>query len=376
MSYYHYTNGCHLAKIVNEGLIRTSKMFLDEKVKPAAWLTKSPEWDIACNVGIVKNTKKLAVLQDYFFDEVEIETVDTDYMKKKIGMCRILINKRLPVISWAKFRYVSGIKWTSYYIIDENSKYTSPVEKWICTFSGIPRKYWEGIEMYVDDQWVRWDEVTPIEEFVDVCLSRNRKQEEEEEEEMINGLPKVDTQGKLEFIDLNHEEMKVILSKHVRMISEKTEELVAKRDYKQLNEYVMSDEYRKFDKIADMELEDEEGNGLILYLSDGFNNKQVIVYTVNVKTLEVDLLLVEEDYKKAERFFYGFKYSDKYFEIEDNLDEGESIMSEIKNGVWVNYVLKIENDEFVSTIELNEYRLNKGLKPIDFNPMEDMYKSA
>ncbi len=173
-----------------------------------------------------------------------------------------------------------------------------------------------------------------------------------------------------------NEEMKAILSKHVKMKCEKTEELVAKKDYKQLNEFVMSDEYRRFDKIADMEFEDDEGNGFILYLADGLKNREVIVYTVNEKTLEIDLLLVEEDYKKAERFFYGFKYSDKYFEIEDNLDDGESIMSEIKNGVWVSYVQKFENDEFVSTIELNEYRLNKGLKPINFNPMEDMYKSA
>lgn len=205
MSYYHYTNGSHLAKIVNEGLIRTSKKILDKKEKPAAWLTKSPEWDTACNVGIVKDTKKLAVELDYFFDEVEIETADNDYMRNEIGMCRILINESLPVISWAKFRYVSGIEWTSYYIIDEYSKYTSPVDKWICTFSGIPRKYWEGIEMYVDDQWVRWDEKLPIQEFVNLCLSCNGKQLVQEE--MINGFPKKHAQSQLDFIREHHDEI-------------------------------------------------------------------------------------------------------------------------------------------------------------------------
>jgi hypothetical protein len=199
MSYYHYTNGCHLAKIVNEGLIRASKKFLDKKEKPAAWLTESPEWDAACNVGIVKDTKKLADELDYFFDEVEIKTVDNDYMKKEIGMCRILINESLPVISWAKFRYVSGIEWTSYYIIDECSRTSgSPVGKWICTFTGIPRKYWEGIEMYVNDQWVRWDEKMPIEEFVELCLSCNGKKETPKE--MINGFPKGHCQKQLDFI--------------------------------------------------------------------------------------------------------------------------------------------------------------------------------
>jgi hypothetical protein len=206
MSIYHYTNGCHLAKIVNEGLIRTSKKFLDKKQKPAAWLTKSPEWDVACNVGIVKDTKKLAVEQDYFFDEVEIKIVDNDYMKKEIGMCRILINESLPVVSWAKFRYVSGIEWNSYYVIDECSKNSgSPVDKWICTFSGIPRKYWEAIEMFVDDQWVRWDEKLPIQEFVDLCLSCNGKQITQEVK--INGFPKEHCQNQVDFMKRHNEEI-------------------------------------------------------------------------------------------------------------------------------------------------------------------------
>jgi len=199
MNYYHYTNGCHLAKIVKKGLIRTSKSFLDKNEKPAAWLTKSPEWDIACNVGIVKNTKKIADERDYFFDEVEIKIVDNDYMKKEIGMCRILINENLPVISWEKFRYVSGITWESYYVIDECSKHTSPVGKWICTFSDIPSKYWEGIEMLVDDQWVRWDEQMPIQEFVDLCLSCNCNHAQKEKK--LNGFPVVHAKSQIDFID-------------------------------------------------------------------------------------------------------------------------------------------------------------------------------
>jgi hypothetical protein len=178
MSYYHYTNGSRLGSILKDGIIKTSKILLDKKEKPATWLTKSPEWDLACNVGIVKNTKELAVEQDYLSDEVRIETADYDYMKKEIGMCRILINESLPVISWAKFRYVSGVEWTSYYVIDECSRTSgSPVDKWICTFSEIPKKYWEGIEMFVDDQWVKWDKKISIEKFIDICLSCNGNQE-------------------------------------------------------------------------------------------------------------------------------------------------------------------------------------------------------
>jgi hypothetical protein len=113
-----------------------------------------------------------------------------------------------------------------------------------------------------------------------------------------------------------------------------------------------------------------------MYFDDSNEFKKHFVYTVNTETLEVDVLLIEDDFKKAERFFYGFKYSDKYFEIKDNLEDGESLMSSKEDGVWVNYILKIENDEIVSTIELNEYRLNKGLKPIDYNSNEDLYRRA
>lgn len=207
MSYYHYTKGCHLAKIVNEGLIRTSKNFLDKKEKPAAWLTRSQEWDVACNVGIVTNMSELKTGEIYSSDEVDIVTTTIEYMKREIGMCRIVISESLPVISWAKFKHVSGIAEQIYYAIDSYSrKKGSPVNQWLCTFSGVPRKYWEGIEMFVDDQWVRWDEKMPIQEFVDLCLSCNGKQEEEEEE-LINGFPKKHCQAQLDFINEYYDEI-------------------------------------------------------------------------------------------------------------------------------------------------------------------------
>jgi hypothetical protein len=174
MSYYHYTKGCHLQSIVKEGMIRTSKNLLDKKEKPAAWLTKSPKWDVACNIGIVTNMHELAVGQVYSDDEVDMVTATVDYMKKEIGMCRILISDKLPTISWAKFKYASGISESMYYALDSYSRSNgSPVSEWLCTFSRIPSKYWEGIEMYVDDQWVRWDGEMPIVEFVAICLSCN-----------------------------------------------------------------------------------------------------------------------------------------------------------------------------------------------------------
>ena len=176
MSYYHYTKGCHLRSIVKDGIIETSKVLVEKKEKPAVWLTKSPVWESACNAGKVLNADDFVSGEYYFVNDINSVTVTDDYMMKEIGMCRILISETLPVITWAKFKYVSKISEWMYEAIDSHSKSIGcPVDKWICTFIPIRKKYWEGIEMFVIDEWVRWDEKMPIQEFVDLCLSCNRE---------------------------------------------------------------------------------------------------------------------------------------------------------------------------------------------------------
>jgi hypothetical protein len=183
MTYFHYTKGCHLPSIVKCDIINTSDVLLDKKEKPAVWLTKSPVWESACNIGQRVSTEKLATGTIYSSDEVESVTVSDDYMKKEIGMCRILISESLPVVSWADFKHVSGISEFMYNAIDSHSRSIDcPVEEWICSFNPIPKKYWEGIEMFVDDQWVRWDEIIPIEKYVSLCLSCNGKSDESKTE--------------------------------------------------------------------------------------------------------------------------------------------------------------------------------------------------
>lgn len=174
MSYYHYTKGSHLGNIVKEGKIRTTNIRLDKNEKPAAWLTKSPEWEVACNIGIITNPDNLKVGQIYSSKEVKMVTATNEYMRKEIGMCRILISEELPVISWAKFKYVSGISERLFNNLDRISRSEgSPVNQWLCTFNEIPKKYWEGVEMLVGDDWIRWDGSISIDKFYDLCMSCN-----------------------------------------------------------------------------------------------------------------------------------------------------------------------------------------------------------
>lgn len=176
MSYFHYTKGCLLPRIVRDGIIETSKVLIEKHEKQAVWLTKSPVWETACNIGKVLNAKELESGKLYPVDAINSVTVSDDYMKKEIGMCRIFISETVPVISWAKHKYVSGISEPMWSAIDTHSRSIgSPVDKWICSFSPIPKKYWEGIEMYVDNVWVRWDEKMLVDEWVELCLSCNGK---------------------------------------------------------------------------------------------------------------------------------------------------------------------------------------------------------
>jgi len=206
MNYYHFTKGCLLSSIVKDGIIETSKIKLEKREKLAVWLTKSPEWETACNIGKIINGDELKSGEVYSSDDIHSVTVTDDYMKKEIGMCRILISESLPVITWAKYRYKGGMSDRAYNAMDSYSRNIGcPVDEWICSFAPIPRKYWEGIEMFVDDQWVRWDEKMPIQEFIDLCLSCNGKQEEEEE--MINGFPKKHAQKQVEFMKTHKDEI-------------------------------------------------------------------------------------------------------------------------------------------------------------------------
>ncbi len=182
MSYYHYTKGSHLVRIVKNGIIKTINKGCEKKEKPAAWLTKSPEW------------------------EVDKFTARIDYMKKEIGMCRILISETLPTVSWAEFKNVSGISDIMYKALDDYYRSAGcQTGKWLITFNSIPKKCWEGIEMFVDDQWERWDEKMPIQEFVNLCLSCNGKQINKEE--IIFGFPNVQCQNQLDFINKHYDEI-------------------------------------------------------------------------------------------------------------------------------------------------------------------------
>ena len=174
---------------------------------------------------------------------------------------------------------------------------------------------------------------------------------------------------------MTNEALKGILSDYVKMKFETIDDLKSKGDLNGLEKFFKSEEYNKFHTIHDTEdMVDEFGNKLVFFLDKIRLLEKYIVYSVNVETLETNILLIDDNIIKPVMFFHRINFSDKFFEIVDNLDDDENFFSCKEDGVWVNYVQKFGNGEVVSTIELNEYRLNKGLKPIDFKYSEDRHR--
>ena len=176
MSYYHYTNGLRLPSIVKDGIIKANRISYETNEKPTVWLTQSPKWDFACNVGVQIN-HNLEIEKIHESKQGGMVTATTDYMRAELGMCRIEVSENLPTSTWSEYKYLDCIPENIY---DSFNDYYSRIlgystDQWLCASNSIPKQYWNGIEMLAANQWVKWDEKISIEEFVQFCLSCNDK---------------------------------------------------------------------------------------------------------------------------------------------------------------------------------------------------------
>lgn len=162
MSNYHYTKGIHLAKIINDGKINTTRISNEKKEKRAVWLTRSEEWEICCSSG---------KLDPYTGESTTMTLIE---MRDLFGVCRIKIKDNYPTFSWAKYKYTGRISAEFY----ENFTNFSDIlgcntSRWYYSFSPICIEHFESIEMLVGEEWIAWDETISIEDFIDICHSCN-----------------------------------------------------------------------------------------------------------------------------------------------------------------------------------------------------------
>jgi hypothetical protein len=144
MNYFHYTKAICLPHILNDGYIRLSTKFIRKHEKPVVWLTKSEQYERTCTLATDENVVDL------------------------IGRARIRINSELPTITFARFRYVSGIDDNLYLRL----KYSaidagSDITKWYCSLNPIPEKYWLGFELLTNKGWEAWTGKEEIKTFLE-----------------------------------------------------------------------------------------------------------------------------------------------------------------------------------------------------------------
>lgn len=144
MNLYHYTKAVHLIRIVKDGYIKRATAFIGKNETPAVHLTYSPEWEPTVWSDSKGDINKIAG-----------------------GKARIIVKDTIKVVTWDKFKYVSGTSTAFYDSLTKTAKErNSPIDQWRQYFGKITKENWLGIEIYNNDQWIRWDGIIPIEDFV------------------------------------------------------------------------------------------------------------------------------------------------------------------------------------------------------------------
>lgn len=144
MCLYHYTKGIHLISIVRDGYIKRSNAFIEKREQPAVHLTYSIDWEPTVWLDKLTTLNSIAG-----------------------GKARILIKDTLKVVTWDDFLYASGVSRATYELLTNSAiEKKSPIDQWRLYFGKITKTYWEGVEIFNGYEWLRWNEITPIEDFV------------------------------------------------------------------------------------------------------------------------------------------------------------------------------------------------------------------
>lgn len=141
---WHYTTLDRLQSIMEDGVIRFATELIHKKEKPAVWVSSNPFWEYTANKGILKN----GIIRTATLEEM---------IHIAGGLARIQILDTLQVISWAKFKYVSGIPEWLYYRLQEigYESGANPTE-WFVSFKPITEEFWGKIEVNRGDKWERY----------------------------------------------------------------------------------------------------------------------------------------------------------------------------------------------------------------------------
>lgn len=143
---YHYTTYKALKQILADNEIKVSETERKLKDKhPSAWFSANPFWEPTASkiMGTPMGQRQMNMEEQHRY----------------FGCARISINYEKDLITWAKYRHVSGLPIEGLNIMEyEGEKKGAKRDDWFASFTGVKRDKWIDIEVWTGDKWIKFDE--------------------------------------------------------------------------------------------------------------------------------------------------------------------------------------------------------------------------
>lgn len=143
---YHYTNGQHLDKIIESGLLRVSEWERKNKVKPPAlWLSLNPVWEPTASKSI-----------DSFGTAVKLSK---EQQHEMLGLYRFVIPfNKTELCSWGRYKYKSNTSSSTYLDMQSYGRSLNANPKdWYASFKNIPLTKCIRCEKWDGEKWEEYD---------------------------------------------------------------------------------------------------------------------------------------------------------------------------------------------------------------------------
>jgi len=161
LRFWHYTKSFYLPKIIESGRINLSTAGIGKKEKPVVWLTTSSEWE---------NTSTVGTLKDGVMKFLSKEEMCIQY-----GMGRIEIKPSSSFVTFKKFGTTSGVDPRIFIsLYNTGIENGSNPDDWYASYIPILSRYFLSVEMYIEEKWIKCEDLKEITQFVEEGMKRNK----------------------------------------------------------------------------------------------------------------------------------------------------------------------------------------------------------
>lgn len=143
---YHYTTYKQLKLILSDNVLKLSEFEKKQGDRhPAVWFSANPFWEPTATkiMGTIFGQKPMTKEEQH----------------KHFGCARISIYYEKDLITWAKYKHVSGLKedYLDRMELAGEVKGANP-DDWFASFTPVKRDKWVDIEVWTGDKWIMFNE--------------------------------------------------------------------------------------------------------------------------------------------------------------------------------------------------------------------------